>query len=86
MKTPFILSLALIFFSNLTAMASFRIPTSNNYESGRFLCEQKFATLLQSENGFYTTVPADYKNPKVGTTDVYAFYYGGFDPAKETIL
>ena len=41
---------------------------------------------MAHENGFYVTVPVDYADPAQGTTDVYAFFSGGYDENKETLI
>ena len=69
-----------------TAAAAVEIPTPATYESGHFLCEQKYANLVAQEKGFYVTVPNDYKNPASGTTEVYAFAQGNFNPSQESMI
>lgn len=73
-------------FLSVPALALLKVPTSETYESGRILCQQKYANLLVRENGFYVTVPADYAHSQNGTTDVYAFFQGSYDPNRETLV
>lgn len=84
MKTVISFLLTIVFTS--AAGALLKLPTKTTYESGRFLCEQKYASVVAFEKGFYTTVPSDYANPARGTTEVYAHFSGEFDPKKETLL
>jgi len=82
-------TLLLTLFCNLltlSAFATLSLPTKNDYESGHFLCEQKYADILKFEKGFYVTVPVDYGNPQKGTTDIYAHFAGDYDPARETLF
>lgn len=68
------------------ASASLVLPTRANYESGHFLCDSKYASIVAFEKGFYTSVPLDYSDLSKGTTDVYAFFSGGYDASKPTVL
>ncbi|MBC7371394.1 MAG: alpha/beta hydrolase [Bdellovibrionaceae bacterium] len=74
-----------LIFTNF-ANARLELPTPATYESGRFLCEQKYSEIVAHEKGFYVTVPVDEKLPALGTTEVYAFAQGGFDPARESMV
>lgn len=84
MKSSLVLVLFLI--ASLRAHALLTLPTQATYESGRTLCEKTYKPIVAHENGFYVTVPVDYANPSRGQTDIYAFFSGGYDPAKETLL
>ncbi len=73
-------------FYSLTALADIRIPTREKYESGRLLCETKHKEMLAYEKGFYTEVPMDYSDPSKGTTPVYAYFAGDYNPQRDTVL
>ncbi|WP_246845170.1 alpha/beta fold hydrolase [Bdellovibrio sp. NC01] len=77
---------ALLMVGASAAEASLNLPTAATYESGRLLCQDKYKDLVSFEKGTYVTVPVDYADLSKGTTDVYAFFSGGYDPKKETIL
>jgi proline iminopeptidase len=68
------------------ALGQLKIPTLTTYESGRFLCENKYKDIIAYEKGFYTEVPLDYSEPNSETTSVYAYFSGGFDPNRPTLL
>ncbi|RYZ70094.1 MAG: alpha/beta fold hydrolase, partial [Proteobacteria bacterium] len=83
-----LLILSFLFSASLAsaAPAALALPTTATYESGRFLCEQKYSSIVAQEKGFYVTVPKDYKNPLKGTTEIYAFVQGGFDASRESLI
>lgn len=84
MKTTILL--ALLFFG-FSAQAALTLPTSANYESGRTLCQKTYANLIAHEKGIFVSVPFDYSNPSLGTTDIYSYFVGGvYDSSKETLL
>jgi proline iminopeptidase len=75
-----------VLIASTKASAQMILPTIANYESGRALCEQKYASIVAHEKGFYVSVPADYNNPAAGTTDVYAFFASAYNPTKDTVV
>lgn len=77
---------ALLLVGASVAEAALTLPSAATYESGRFLCQNKYKDLVSFEKGTYVTVPVDYSDLSKGTTDVYSFFSGGYDPKKETIL
>lgn len=85
-KVGFGVLICFILIAALQASAALKIPTPTQYESGRTLCEQKYKDLLVYENGFYTNVPVDYAHPEKGTTAIYAYFFRGFDPKKDTLI
>jgi proline iminopeptidase len=85
-KVGFGVLICFILIAAFEASAALKIPTSASYESGRTLCEQKYKDLLIYENGFYTNVPLDYAHPEKGVTPIYAYFFRGFDPKKDTLI
>ncbi len=81
-----LLILSCLLFTSISSIASFQIPDASSYETGRFLCENKYKPLIEFEKGFYTEVPVDYQDPKKGTTPVYASFWGDYHPELETLL
>jgi proline iminopeptidase len=75
-----------ICLSQIAFAATVKIPTSATYESGHTLCDVKYKDLIAHENGFYVPVPIDYSHPEKGTTDIYAYFNGGYHPERETLL
>lgn len=62
------------------------LPIPEAYESGRKMCETTYQDIIEREKGFFVTVPADYSNPAAGSTDIYAYFSGGYRPEKDTVL
>lgn len=58
----------------------------SHYTTGREFCE-KFKSVTAPEVGSWITVPVDYQNPALGTTQIYAFFAEGkFDPSRPTAI
>jgi proline iminopeptidase len=77
------LNFLILFFLSCAASA-LELPLESNFISGTVLCEKNKA-LIGYEKGFFTDVPLNYENLAAGTTKIYAWYRGGFDPLKPTL-
>lgn len=56
------------------------------FKTGTEFCE-KFKSITSTENGFYVSVPIDYKNLSKGTTQIWAYFTSGpFNPDRPTMI
>ncbi|HEY1080077.1 MAG TPA: alpha/beta hydrolase [Bdellovibrio sp.] len=77
---------ALTVFWAAGAAAALSIPTAETYEGGRKMCETSYQDIIAREKGFFVSVPVDYAKPTLGSTDIYAYFSGGYDAKKETVI
>lgn len=68
------------------AVGALPLPTVETYQSGRTMCETSYQDIIEREKGFFVSVPVDYAKPAAGKTDVYAYFSGGYDAKKETVI
>lgn len=68
------------------AAQALSIPTVETFEGGRKMCETSYQDIIEREKGFFVSVPVDYAKPALGTTDIYAYFSGGYNPKKETVI
>lgn len=61
-------------------------PSSANYQSGHFLCDNAEPELLSDEHGVYVSVPVDYAHPEAGSTEIYTYFEKTFDAQKPTLV
>lgn len=78
--------LILLILVSLNTFALPKLPSAQSYESGRFLCQDKYKENVKHENGFYVTVPVSYQNPSLGNTEVYAYFNKGYVADRPTLL
>ena len=68
------------------AVGALPLPTVETYQSGRTMCETSYQDIIEREKGFFVSVPVDYAKPAAGKTDIYAYFSGGYDAKKETVI
>lgn len=83
---PMPIILLLSFLASQGLYAQLQIPDASSYESGHKLCQVTNKEILQREVGTYIPVPVDYKDPSKGLTDIYAHFYGTYNPQWPTLI
>ncbi len=82
---PILLFIFAILYSTASFANLVRIPTAQQYKSGKDLCLEN-QSIIKRENGFFTEAYINPANPSAGQFDLYAWFQGEYKPERPTVV